>query len=116
MKRATTILVAVIALFCITAFATTQQKWHVSGSITYEDGEPVIGATVREKGTTSGAVTDIDGKFSLMVKPYATLVFSFIGMTDYEYKVKHDGEVINIVLKENAPSLEEIPDSLRTKE
>lgn len=46
----------------------TQQTFTVSGVVTDTNGEPIIGANVIEKGTTNGAVTDFDGKFSLAAK------------------------------------------------
>ena len=56
-----------------TAPQAVQQSKSVSGTVVGVDG-PVIGATVLEKGTSNGTVTDIDGNFSLNVQPGATLV------------------------------------------
>jgi hypothetical protein len=54
----------------------------VTGVVTDEKGLPLAGVTVAVKGTTQGVVTDINGKFTLLVKdPNASLVFSFIGYT-----------------------------------
>lgn len=55
------------------------QSQKVSGTVVDEAGDPIIGANIRVKGTTTGAVTDIDGKFSLDAAPGATLEVSFIG-------------------------------------
>ena len=54
-----------------------------------EDGEPVIGATVKVKGTNVGTITDIDGRFQLNVKPGAMLTFNMIGMEPVEAKAKN---------------------------
>lgn len=53
------------------------QTITATGLVVDAAGEPVIGASVVEKGTTNGIVTDIDGKFTLSVKPGATLSISF---------------------------------------
>ncbi|MCM1035390.1 MAG: SusC/RagA family TonB-linked outer membrane protein [Prevotella sp.] len=66
----------------------------VTGVVTSdEDGEPVIGASVLEKGTTNGTITDFDGNYQLKVADKATLVVSYVGMKTQEVKVsgmKHD--------------------------
>ena len=62
----------------IAAAATPSQKIKVTGVV--EDAEgPVIGASVIEKGTGNGTLTDLDGNFTLMVSPGATLKISFVG-------------------------------------
>ena len=65
----------------------TQQAKAVSGVIIDASGLPVIGANVLEKGTSNGTITDLDGKFTLNVKPGATLVISYIGYVSQEIKV-----------------------------
>ena len=50
----------------------------VSGIVTDTNNEPLIGVSVAEKGTTNGAITDVDGKYSLTVRPTSSLRFSFI--------------------------------------
>lgn len=74
--------------------------------ISAEDGEPVIGASVLEKGTTNGTITDFDGKFSLTVPEKATLVVSYVGMTTQEVKVT--GSTIKITLQADAIAMEEV--------
>lgn len=59
------------------AHEVVQQQKDIKGVISDNQG-PVIGATIMEKGTNNGTMTDIDGKFSLSVKPGATLVISYI--------------------------------------
>ena len=62
----------------------------VSGTVIQaEDGEPVIGATVKVKGTNQGTLTDVDGRFQINVKTGTTLVFSMIGMEPVEAKAKN---------------------------
>jgi len=78
---------------------------QVTGTVFDQFGDPVIGATVREKGTTNGASTDVDGKFALNVKPGATLVISYIGCQTVEVKAVPGME---ITLKENTELLNEV--------
>lgn len=57
---------------------------EITGTVVDEFGDGVIGATVKEKGTSVGAVTDFDGNFKLKVKAGATLVVTYIGYTPME--------------------------------
>lgn len=63
----------------VASVQAVQQKQSVSGVVKDATGEPVIGASIVEKGTTNGTITDFDGNFSLEVANGATLVISFIG-------------------------------------
>ena len=63
----------------------------VSGIVKDENGEPVIGATVLIKGTVNGAVTDIDGKYSIYTHVGDLLEFSYIGYNSVEQRVKDKG-------------------------
>ena len=83
------------------------QDIKVQGIVKDETGETVIGASVMQKGTTNGAVTDIDGNFSLTVPSKATLVVSYIGFTTQEIAV--DGRTqLEITLKEDDQTLNEV--------
>ena len=83
-----------------------QQQKKVTGTVSDAMG-PIIGASVMEKGTSNGAITDFDGNFTLNVKPGATLVVSYIGYEKQEVKVGSQG-VYNVTLREDANSLEEV--------
>lgn len=84
----------------------TQQQKSVSGVIVDSFG-PVIGASVIVKGTTTGASTDIDGKFVLDVKPGDVIQVSFIGYLTQE--IQYNGEeTLNITLLEDTQTLEEV--------
>ena len=73
-----------MVLFMLIAMGMSAQV-TVTGTVYDETGEPIIGASVREKGVTTGAVTDIDGNFSISVKDTkATLVFSYVGLETLE--------------------------------
>ena len=89
-----------------TSVASVQQTKTVKGTVSDAMG-PVIGATVMEKGTTNGAVTDFDGNFSLNVKPGATLVISYVGFLTQEIAVGNQ-TTFDITLKEDSKSLEEV--------
>lgn len=77
----------------------------VNGTITDSQGEPLIGATVLEKGTNNGAAADIDGNFRLTVKNNANLVFSYVGYATQTLKATPS---MKVVLKEDANTLDEV--------
>lgn len=78
----------------------------IGGTVTDNAGEPIIGASVKVKGSTNmGTVTDIDGNFKLDVKPGETLIISYIGCKDQEVKA---GENLKIVLQDNSEVLGEV--------
>ena len=79
---------------------------RVMGTVTDDIG-PVIGASVMEKGTQNGAVTDLDGNYVITVKPGATLVFSSIGYATQEIEVGNQSR-INVLLKEDTEFLDEV--------
>ncbi|MDE5713663.1 MAG: TonB-dependent receptor [Muribaculaceae bacterium] len=82
------------------------QKITVHGYVDDETGEPLIGATVMEKGTSNGTATDINGNFTLNVAPDATLVVSYVGYDPLEVAVNGRTE-IKVTMKENATMLAE---------
>ena len=86
---------------------SVQQKQSISGVVKDAAGEPIIGASVLEKGTTNGIITDFDGNFTLSVEPGATLVVSYIGYLTQEIKVT-PGQTLNIILKEDTQTLDEV--------
>ena len=77
---------------------------EITGTVTDSFG-PVIGATVMEKGTTNGTVTDFDGNFKLKVEAGKTLVISYIGYKSLELPAKNGMEV---AMEENAKELAEV--------
>ena len=80
----------------------------INGTITDANQEPLIGATVRELGTTTGTVTDIDGKFSLNVSAEdAVLQISYTGYQTLEIAVENQ-TMFEIVLQEDAATLDEV--------
>ncbi|MEY3368437.1 MAG: hypothetical protein RI973_1592 [Bacteroidota bacterium] len=87
-----------LLVLCLTAFAGLQAQHTVSGTVTGENGEVLIGATILEKGTNRGTVSDADGSYSLNTSAaQTTLIVSYIGYTTQEVAV--DGQTsLNIVL------------------
>ena len=92
-------------LVCVTlpGFA---QKITVHGYVDDEFGEPLIGATVMEKGTSNGTATDLDGNFTLNVAPQATLVVSYVGYNPMEVPVNGRTD-IKISMSQNTQMLAE---------
>jgi TonB-linked SusC/RagA family outer membrane protein len=86
----------------------TAQKITVTGVITsQEDGLPVIGASVIEKGVSNGAVTDLNGNYSISVQAGAILEFTYLGMTSQTRKVS-EASRIDIVLTPDAIAISEV--------
>lgn len=86
---------------------TTEQQQTITatGVVLDSAGEPVIGASVVEKGTTNGIVTDINGRFSLEVHAGAILKISFVGYTPQEVKA---ARTMKVTLKEDTELLDEV--------
>ena len=85
-----------------------QQNLKVSGVVTDEAGEPLIGVSVLVKGTTLGNITDLNGRFSLDVPEGSILEISYIGYKTQSIKAQR--EPMNIVLKEDARDFVSIRD------
>ena len=84
-----------------------QAKRQITGTVVDEQGEPVIGANVVEKGTTNGIITDIDGKFALTVSDNTILEISYIGYNTQSIPVRNQ-TTMTIVLKEDLLALDEV--------
>lgn len=96
--------IIILLLAGMNAWAQTKQ---VSGVVIDGTGETVIGASVLEKGTTNGTITDLDGKFILTVGENAVLQISYVGYTTQEIPVQGKTS-FNITLKEDSEMLEEV--------
>lgn len=97
---------SVYADAAVNTVQSVQQSKKVTGTVSDAMG-PVIGASILEKGTSNGTVTDIDGNFSLNVQPGATLVISYIGFQTQEVVVGNQSS-INVTMKEDDTTLEEV--------
>ena len=82
-------------------------KKTITGRIIDATGEPLIGVTIMEKGTTNGSITDYDGNYSLSVPGNAVLQFSYIGYKSIEMKVEGK-EVIDLTMHEDTEVLDEV--------
>jgi iron complex outermembrane receptor protein len=90
------------------AFQAFAQETQVTGKVSdARDGSSLPGATVQVKGTTIGMLTDLDGKYSLKVKPGSVLSFSFIGYDPQEVTITNQHEV-NISLQQSSTTLEQV--------
>ena len=81
-----------------------QQTRKVSGRVSDSQG-PLVGATVMEKGTSNGALTDLDGNFTLNVGANATLVISYVGYVQQEVAAKDN---LNVILEEDGHVINEV--------
>ena len=97
------ILFLFFVVFAATAYS---QDVTISGTVTDANSEPLVGVNVLVKGTTTGAITDIDGNFSVSGKKGSTLVFSYIGMLTQE--VVYKGTALRVVMKDDSKALEEV--------
>ena len=88
--------------------SVTQQTIKVSGQVVDQDGEPLIGATVRVKGSQSGSVTDFDGNFSIDAPSNATLVVSYVGYKDREIAVRGRAVIEKIQLESDSQILDQV--------
>lgn len=95
-----------ILMMLVSSVAFAQNN-TVSGNVTDNSGEPIIGATIKVKGgaATQGTITDIDGNFSLMVAPGSTLIISYLGCETKEVKASDN---MKVVLQDNAKELSEV--------
>ncbi|MBP3212113.1 MAG: TonB-dependent receptor [Prevotella sp.] len=80
---------------------------NVRGTVVDENGEPVVGATVRVAGTQTGTITGIDGNFSITAPPQGVLSVSYVGFTTQEVKVA-GRQQLRVVLKEDAATLKDV--------
>lgn len=88
--------------------SVSQEKYTLTGTVTEENGEPIIGANVVVKNTTNGTVTDLDGNFSLEVNgKKVTITISYIGFTPQEMTVTSD-KPIKITMKADDNLMEEV--------
>ncbi len=94
-------------MFCFIPLWVLAQKVSIQGTVKDKVGESVIGASVVEKGTTNGTITDFDGNFALEVPANATLVISYIGYKTQEIPVAGKKK-IQIILKEDTETLDEV--------
>lgn len=92
----------------VNAAPASQENLTVSGVVTSAaDQLPLIGVSVQVKGTSNGAITDLDGNYTVTVQPRQTLVFSYIGFVTQEVEITNQ-RTLNIVMNEDSETLEEV--------
>ncbi|MBD0777815.1 TonB-dependent receptor [Maribacter sp. ANRC-HE7] len=97
-----------ILIFAFLSANATAQNTAISGSVTDEDGTPLSGANIVEKGTTNGVTADFDGNFSInVINKQASLIVSYIGFATKEVMVNGQTN-LNLTLSESAASLDEV--------
>ena len=97
-----TFTVSVMLLFSITTMAAPEA---IAGKVLDANGEPLIGASVLEKGTANGTITDFDGNFILNVERDVLLLVSYVGYQNQEVPAAQD---MVVVLREDQELLEEV--------
>lgn len=96
-----------VGMVLLSLGASAQSKITVTGNVVDGMGEPIIGASVLEVGTTNGTITDFDGNFKIQVKPTAQIRLSYVGFETQTVKVEGK-TAINIVLREDSKLIEEV--------
>lgn len=91
---------------CLSTYMLAQQK-SIAVKVVDTHNEPVIGASVLEKGTSNGTITNLDGECTLKVSPDATLIISYIGFQKQEISVAGKNN-LNVVLEEDSEQLDEV--------
>ena len=94
-------------LLCLIPLWAFSQNITVKGVVKDATGESVIGASVVQKGTSNGIITDIDGNFTLNVPSNSTIVISFVGYKTQEVPVAGKTQ-INVTMKEDTEMLDEV--------
>ena len=100
------IFTCLLLLFCVCAPSLYAQTM-IHGKVVDASGEPLLGVSVKVKGTGMGTVTNIDGIYNINVSQKSTLIFSFIGMATQEVKVGNR-TTINVTLEDDAALLDEV--------
>jgi len=84
-----------------------QARQNISGEVLDSYGEPLIGVSIAVKGTTTGVITDIDGRFQIEVPQGSTLVFSYIGYVTHEVTITNQ-TILNIKMAEDTQTIDEV--------
>ena len=96
-----------IALLTCMQLAWAQSKGTLTGTVKASDGLSLPGVSILEKGTTNGAITDVDGKYSISVSPTAILVFSYVGMIAQELPAGNSSK-LDVTLEYDSKNLGEV--------
>ena len=102
MKQAKRFILSLLVTLLSTMMYAQQE---ITGTVVDPEGEPIIGATIMEKGTSNGVITDIDGNFKMKVAAGTTLVISYIGFNTQELPAQNG---MQVTMKEDATELAEV--------
>ncbi|MCH5248019.1 MAG: TonB-dependent receptor [Muribaculaceae bacterium] len=99
-----------LLLFCLLfSLVVTAQTVTVQGTVmSAEDGEPMVGVTVKEKGTDRAVATDVDGKFTIQATVGNVLELSYVGYDKLSYPVKGEATNLELYMKEDSQLLDEV--------
>ena len=100
------IFTCLLLLFCV-CIPSLYAQTMIHGKVVDASGEPLLGVSVKVKGTGMGTVTNVDGIYNINVSQKSTLIFSFIGMATQEVKVGNK-TTINVTLEDDAALLDEV--------
>lgn len=106
--RLTLLLLMSLSMGIATPAIAQQEKGTISGTVKDSRGEPIIGASIVVKGTPSGSITDLDGKFKLVVPVPSTLLVSFVGYRTEKIDVNKKTSFLNLILQEDSKLIEEV--------
>ncbi len=98
---------ALLFLLCLVPLWSYAQSISIKGTIKDNSGEPVIGASIIQKGTTNGTISDFDGNFTLNVPSNSSIIISFVGYKDQEIAVNGKKQ-FDIIMQEDAEVLDEV--------
>ncbi len=93
-------------LFCV--FSVAQNTKTIKGTVVSTTGEPLVGVTVQQVGTNNGALTDVNGMFTLNAPMNSTLRISYVGYVTKELKVTSEANLLKIILKDDNKLLDEV--------
>lgn len=102
MKLDKTLLSFILLFVSLTSLAQNKPQYDIKGTVLDENNEPLIGATVYLKNTTTGSMTDMDGVFRIKATLGSTIVFSYVGYENTEHFVQKGESNLKIVLKPNS--------------
>lgn len=108
MKKSGLILFLLVLFFTNHPGLLAQTPAEIRGTVTDEKGETLIGVSVAVKNSTTGTITDFDGRYSIKAGDKAVLVFSYVGYISKEITVGSGKSVIDVTLSENVKALDEV--------
>lgn len=100
-------LLLALGILCVFPIYANAQIYQLRGHVKDSNGEPIIGATVLQKDTHNGTITDIDGNFMLDVSDKSTIVISYVGYSDQTIVLRGQKN-IEVILKDDVMALDEL--------